>query len=336
MGVASIIRRSLLLILVTGMPGFSAAQTAAGTKDDDYRNPPAMVVPPDNQITPARVELGKALFFDPRLSGPQWVSCATCHYPYLGWADGLAVGFGEEAGKPSRGSPSLVNVGYSKILMWDGRRSSLEDQVLKSRNMKVSGMETRISVIQGYRELFDRAYPGEGVTQATIAKAIATFERTIISSDTPFDRWQKGDARAVSESAKRGFTLFRGKAKCDACHQGYNFTDDGFHNIGVKTLPGMMEDIGRYEHRKVKSMKGAFRTPGLREIVSTAPYMHNGVYKTLEEVVDHYDRGGDVKDNLDPNMSELNLTAQEKSDLVNFMKSLTSKSANFAIPRLPQ
>src|SRR5687767_13012813 len=199
MGVA--FRGAVLLIVAAGMPDLSAAQTV-GSKDDDFRKPPAMAVPADNPITPARVELGKALFFDPRLSGPQWVSCATCHYPYLGWADGLKVGFGEEAGKPSRGSPSLVNVGYSKTLMWDGRRSSLEDQVLKSRNMKVGGMEERISAIGGYRELFDRAYPGEGITPATIAKAIASFERTIISSDTPLDRWQKGDVRAVNESAK--------------------------------------------------------------------------------------------------------------------------------------
>jgi len=313
-----------------------ASMALAAPGDDVYRKQPPLPVPADNAITPMRVALGKALFFDPRLSGPQWVSCATCHYPSLGWADGLATGFGDEPGKPSRASPSLVNVAYSKILMWDGRRSSLEDQVLKSRNMKVAGMEGRISAIKGYRDLFEHAYPGEGITANSIAKAIATFERTIISADTPFDRWQKGEKNAVNDSAKRGFSLFRGKAKCDVCHEGYNFTDDGFHNIGVKTPAGMMEDVGRFEQRKVQSMKGAFKTPGLREIAHSAPYMHNGIYKTLEEVVDHYDRGGDVKNNLDPNMTSLNLTAQEKTDLVEFMKSLSSKSIDFALPRLPQ
>jgi cytochrome c peroxidase len=140
----------------------------------------------------------------------------------------------------------------------------------------------------------------------------------------------------VSDSAKRGFALFTGKAKCDTCHQGYKFSDDGFHNIGLKTPDGLAEDIGRFAHRKVAVLKGAFKTPTLRDIALTAPYMHNGIYATLEEVVDYYDRGGDVKENLDLNMSALSLSNQEKIDLVNFLKSLTGKPVEISVPRLPQ
>lgn len=305
-------------------------------------DPPTLVLPPDNGINTARTALGKALFFDPRLSGSRWISCATCHNPALGWSDGLETGLGQGMNKLRRATPTLFNVAYSRTFMWDGRNVSLEDQALgpitnqHEMNMDVGQLLQRVSAIPGYREMFDSAYPGEGITPKTIAKAIASFERTIVSTNTPFDRWRSGDKRAVSEAAKRGFELFRGKGKCSACHQGYNFTDDGFHNIGLQTPSGMSPDEGRYAQRKVKSMQGAFKTPTLREVAWTAPYMHNGIYRTLEQVVDHYNRGGDVKDNLDPTIFPLNLTAPEKADLIEFMKSLSSGSGDVAIPRLPQ
>jgi cytochrome c peroxidase len=194
----------------------------------------------------------------------------------------------------------------------------------------------RLVAIPGYAAAFERAYPGEGITEKTIAKALASFERTVVSAESPFDRWRAGNKKAVDESAKRGFKLFTGKAKCDTCHEGGNFTDNGFHNIGLKTPKGMSEDVGRYAQRKVKINKGAFKTSTLRDVELTAPYMHNGIYQTLEEVIDHYDRGGDVKENLDPNMEPLNLTSQEKQDLLAFLKSLTGKPIHVMIPQLPR
>lgn len=316
---------------------------AIPTKQHDYRTVPPMQVPADNRLTAERVALGKALFFDPRLSGSKWISCASCHNPALGWSDGLPTAVGNGMKKLKRATPTIVNVAFATILMWDGREGTLESQALgpmkNSDEMDLDPKEVarRLAAIPGYQSMFARAYPGEQITPEVIGKAIASFERTVVSTDSPFDRWQAGDNDAVSAAAKRGFEVFRGKGKCETCHEGYNFTDNGFHNIGVKTPDGLPQDEGRFAQRKVKSMRGAFKTPTLRNIALTAPYMHNGGYQTLEEVVEHYDRGGDVTDNLDPNMEgPLNLTAGEKADLVAFMQSLTGRPFNIAIPRLPQ
>ena len=161
--------------------------------------------------------------------------------------------------------------------MWDGRAASLEDQAtgpIKAQaemNMDMYILLTRLSAIPGYKKLFDQAYPGEGITEKTVAKALASFERTIVSTESPFDRWRKGNQSAVDASVKRGFALFEGKAKCEKCHQGFNFTDDGFHNIGLKTPDGLTPDEGRFAQRKVAILKGAFKTPTLRDIAHTVP-----------------------------------------------------------------
>ena len=189
----------------------------------------------------------------------------------------------------------------------------------------------KLSAMPKYKDSFETAYPGEGVTKDTIAKAIASYERTIVSTESPFDHWIKGDEKAVSESVKQGFKLFEGKGQCSKCHQGFNFTDNGFHNIGLKGN----QDAGRFAKVPIRVLKGAFKTPTLRDIELTAPYMHNGMYQTLEEVVDHYNRGGDSKENLDPNMKPLQLTKQEKIALVAFLKSLTGKAMEITVPRLP-
>jgi cytochrome c peroxidase len=296
--------------------------------------------PPGNDPNVARIELGRALFFDPRLSGSAMISCATCHNPALGWADGQPTAVGDGAKRLGRATPTVLNTAYQPLQMWDGRKNSLEDQALgpigaaAEMNMPLERLVTHLSAIPGYRPMFDRAYPGEGISTATVAKAIASFERTVVSTESPFDRWREGDARAVGDDVKRGFALFEGKARCTLCHQGFNFTDNGFHNIGLRSA-GDVEDEGRFAHRKVKALKGAFKTPTLRDIALTAPYMHNGAYGSLEEVVDHYDRGGDAKTNLSPNIHPLGLTAQEKQDLVAFMKSLTGTPMTVEVPRLP-
>lgn len=330
------------ILIVSGlMLGLAAVVEVAAQKPDPYVRPKTVPAPADNTVTAARIELGQNLFFDPRLSGSQWISCASCHNPALGWSDGLPTAMGDGMKKLSRATPTILNTAYNKLQMWDGRSKSLEDQAtgpIKSKdemNMNMYILLERLSAIPGYKKMFELAYPNEGITEQTVAKALASYERTIVSTESAFDRWRQGDRNAVDASVKRGFALFEGKAKCEKCHQGFNFTDDGFHNIGLKTPPGMAPDDGRFAQRKVAILKGAFKTPTLRDITLTAPYMHNGVYATLEEVIEHYDRGGDIQENLDPNISTLNLTETEKSDLLNFLKSLTGKPRVISIPQLP-
>jgi cytochrome c peroxidase len=225
--------------------------------------------------------------------------------------------------------------------MWDGRSPNFEAQALIPIEtpgimaQDMPGLVKKLDAIAGYRPLFDKAYPGEGVSGPTIVKALASYQRTVLSTESPFDRWRKGNAQAVTPSAKRGFALFEGKANCVKCHSGFNFTDNGFHNIGLK-IAGTDEDPGRYAQRKVPIVQGAFKTPTLRDVALTAPYMHHGIYTSLEEVVEHYDRGGDVKDNLSPNIAPLNLSAQDKADLVAFLKSLTGTPARIVLPHFPQ
>jgi cytochrome c peroxidase len=320
--------------------GCVVTTAAADPGKDPYLRPQTVPEPASNKTTPARVALGKALFFDPRLSGSNWISCATCHNPALGWSDGLPTGIGDGMHALKRATPTILNSAFSKILMWDGRARDLEEQALGpvaavvEMNQDIPGLVAKLSRIEGYAQMFENAYPKEGISGATIAKAIAAFERTVLSTESPFDRWRKGDSKAVSASAKRGFALFTGKADCVACHQGYNFNDDGFHNIGLKAISAE-EDLGRYAHRKVNVARGAFKTPTLRDVALSSPYMHNGIYQTLEEVVEHYDRGGDVKEHLDPNMKALGLSGPEKADLVEFMKSLTGKPMQVTVPQLP-
>ena len=331
-----------LSAVVAGLTLLSSADRGWASRGDPWLRPVIVPAPADNAPTAARVELGRNLFFDPRLSGSQWISCASCHNPALGWSDGLPTAIGDSMKKLRRATPTLINSAYNGVQMWDGRAATLEQQATgpirasDEMNMDMKLLVERLASIRGYRKLFADAYPGEGISEATIGKALASFERTIVATESPFDRWRKGDASAVDASVKRGFALFTGRANCDACHQGFNFADDGFHNIGLKAVPGMADDHGRYELRKVAVLKGAFKTPTLRDVALTAPYMHNGVYQTLEEVIDHYDRGGDVKAHLDPNIEPLNLTRSEKADLVDFLRSLTGRSMSVAIPQLPQ
>jgi cytochrome c peroxidase len=287
------------------------------------------------------VKLGEMLFWDPRLSKKGSMSCATCHNPALGWSDGLPTAVGFDMQILGRATPTILNTAFNTIQMWDGRKADLEDQALGpiaadgEMNLPLDEMVTRLKQIPGYAPAFDHAYPGQGISEMTVARAIASFERTILSTESPFDRWRKGDSKALSASAKNGFELFTGKANCAICHMGYNFTDNGFHNIGVKD-EGSQPDVGRFAQRKVKSMHGAFKTPTLRDISLTAPYMRNGMYKSLIEVVEHYNRGGDVKDNLDINMVPLNLSKDECADIVAFMESLTGAPRLVSVPVLPR
>lgn len=327
------------LVLVAAVS--TAIPAAYGVTVDAWQRPHSVPVPADNQVTPVRIELGRTLFFDPRLSAKGMLSCASCHNPALGWADGRPTAVGHDMKILGRATPTIVNAAFNPLQMWDGRKASLEDQALgpfesvDEQNLPLEELESRVRAIPGYATLFARAYPDEPISRVTIAKAIASFERTILSEDAPFDRWRAGNRGALSPAAQRGFALFTGKANCALCHQGFNFTDNGFHNIGLNE-PGAAADPGRFAHKKVAVLKGAFKTPTLRDVAMTSPYMHNGMYTTLEQVVAHYDRGGDTKDNLDANMKPLGLSAEEQNDLVEFMRSLTSAPRVVVIPHLPQ
>jgi len=295
-------------------------------------------MPKNNILNKQRVELGKMLFFDPRLSGNGTISCATCHNPLLGWSDGLRKGIGINGALLERATPSIINAGFNYLQMWDGRNKSLEEQATGPMDT-TSEMHTNfkstlsfLSENNGYSIAFSNSYPGEGINRTTISKAIASFERTIVSNNSPFDKWIKGDKQAITKEQIRGFKVFldSDKGNCEVCHSAPNFVDDGFHNIGLKG-----HDLGRYPHKKVKVLKGAFKTPTLRDISLSAPYFHDGSAMNLSEVVEHYVKGGEIEKGLDPNIFKLSLTEQDKQDLVAFMKSLTTERKPFRLPILP-
>lgn len=329
---------TLLAATLLWCAGADAGTTTEATLQA-YLRPSEVPAPADNVPNAARIELGKALFFDPRLSGSNWISCATCHNPALGWSDALPAGIGHNGKQLGRATPTILNTAYLPLLMWDGRKNTLEDQALgpvesaDEMHQDPDVLVGKLSSIAGYRVMFERAYPGLGISKETISKAIASFERTVVSNDAPFDRWIKGQSDAITPSAKRGFELFTNEANCVACHAGFNFTDGSFHNIGVTDAGAA--DAGRFAIKPLKSMRGAFKTPTLRDVALTAPYMRNGIYRTLDEVVDHYDRGGDVHENLSAEIRPLHLSAQDKHDLVAFMQTLTAAPEPLQLPMLP-
>jgi cytochrome c peroxidase len=276
------------------------------------------------------------LFFDTRLSRDRNLSCASCHNPSFGWEVPFATAIGA-GGKPiGRHAPTAVNLAWSQNLFWDGRAPSLEAQArgpieaAVEMDLPMASAVERLNAVQGYVKAFAKAYPKEGLNEATILKAIATFERTIVTGDTPFDRYIRGDRKALGDDARRGFDVFVGKARCAACHSGWNFTDDKFHDIGLQTA-----DPGRRALSQNAADQHAFKTPGLREIAARAPYMHHGQVSTLEGVLAHYVSGGQQRPSLSPLMKPLTLTAQDTQDLLAFLRSLSSPHATQVMPQLP-
>lgn len=305
--------------------------------------PDVTPAPDSNLFNQERAELGKKLFFDPRLSGDKNMSCASCHSPLFGWSDGLETAKGNKSLVLGRASPTVMNSGFNSIQMWDGRAATLEDQAMgpmksnEEMNMNIDELMHFLSTNPEYSALFKKAYPSEPIGEATLAKALASFERTLISNNSPFDQWIKGDAKALTQQQVNGFKVFMdpNKGKCAVCHSGANFTDNGFHNIGLPSYGEENPDMGRYSERPLGLMKGAFKTPGLRDITLTAPYFHDGSAKTLKEVVEHYQSGGKVKTNIAPNFSPAELSDSEVNDLIAFMEALTTPSKPFKLPTLP-
>ncbi|MDX2471140.1 MAG: cytochrome c peroxidase [SAR324 cluster bacterium] len=293
----------------------------------------------DFDINEKVIDLGKTLFFDNRLSINKSQSCATCHNPDLGFGDGMAKGIGALGGKLGRNVPHIYNLSWNNRFFWDGRAKTLEEQALgpiqskAEMNMDIPTLVRRLQQVPAYRLKFKKAFGDEAITDKTIAAALAAFEATITVTNTPFDQFTKGNHAALSPSAKRGLKLFKKKARCVKCHDGANFTDVGFHNIGVKDLD-KTADVGRYKIDPAKNLRGAFKTPGLRNTAFTAPYMHNGSLGSLEEVVRFYNRGGEKSPNKDKLMKKLNLSEQEIFDLVAFLGAL-SEPLNITRPVIP-
>jgi cytochrome c peroxidase len=340
------VNRTLLATLAACATFGVAAATEKGKSSDLYqpylekhRRPEGIEFPEDNRLTPDRELLGRTLFFDPRLSGSNFISCATCHNPGFSWGDGLPTAIGDDMKKLGRRTPTILNLAWAAALFWDGRSETLEEQCLgpisstAEMNQPLDELVTELQGIAEYGELFERAYPGEGISERTIARAIATYERTIVSGSAPFDRWVEGDEAAVPEDAKRGFLLFSTKAACTECHSGWRFTDDSFHDIGVET-----DDVGRAaQFPEVPLMSHAFKTPTLRNVDRRSPYMHNGSEKSLEETIELYDLGGRRKrPSLSPLIKALQLTAAEKADLAAFLRTLTSTDPAATIPSMPR
>lgn len=303
-----------------------------------YARPKSIPFPADNQFSKDRELLGRTLFFDPRLSGSKSISCASCHNPGFSWGDSLSKGIGHGMKPLGRRTPTILNTAWADLLFWDGRAESLEEQALgpmaapAEMNQPLDQMIAVVTGIPAYRAMFAKAYPGEEITPKTVARAIATFERTVISGSAPFDEWVQGRESTISEPAKRGFDLFNTKAACAKCHSSWNFTDNGFHDVGLHDA-----DKGRGERLPLEAMQHAFKTPTLRNADRRGPFMHDGSESTLEEVIELYDQGGrDKRPSLAPEIVPLHLTAQDKTDLIAFLKTLTSIDKRPEIPVLPR
>jgi len=317
----------------------------------------ALLVPAENPLTPEKVALGRKLFFEKRLSRDGTVSCATCHDPAHGFSDGkkVSVGIGGKTG--ARNAPTALNAVFNEFQFWDGRAGSLEDQskgpMINAVEMGMESHDVLVAKVRGlpeYKAPFQAIFGREANIDDVVA-AIATFERTLVTGDSNFDRFQAGDKSAMSEAAQRGWALWNGKARCNTCHPfgdvTPNFSDNKFHNIGVAAKGKNFEplarkasevsdpaqlafdpnftELGRFVVTRQPKDIGAFKTPGLRDISLTAPYMHDGSEATLLDVVNFYDRGGEPNPYLDGGITPLKLTDQEKQDLVAFMESLTGQ-----------
>lgn len=305
---------------------------------------PPVPVPPDNPPTAETVALGRRLYYDPVLSVDGTVSCATCHDPQQAFGDGRRVSIGVRGQAGTRNAPSVINAAYYTLQFWDGRAPTLEKQaegpVTNPVEMghSLAGAASKVNTDPSYRTQFRKAWGTDKITFDMVEKSIASFERTVLSGNSPFDRYMYGgDNQALSPSARRGLDVFRNpkKGNCAACHtigDSYAlFTDNKFHNLGVGVQLGLdgealFADMGRFKATNVEADKGSFRTPALRDIALTAPYMHDGSEKTLKEVIDFYIGGGNSNPYRDKEIHSLDfLTGQERSDLQEFLKSLTGE-----------
>jgi cytochrome c peroxidase len=286
-----------------------------------------MPVPEDNPLTLERVALGRTLFHDPILSRDRSLACTGCHVPEHVFADGRPVSVGVFGRVGERNVPALLNRAWGRSFFWDGRTTTLEEQVVQpivnpvELDLTLEEAVARLAGVPEYTTAFRDAFERD-VNAEDLARALASYVRTILAGDAPIDRYYAGDREALSPAARRGLDLFRGKANCTACHLGPTFTDEQFHNTGVAWRDGRLRDQGRYRVTRHDADRGAFKTPTLREVARTAPYMHDGSLPTLEEVVAFYDRGGNPNPHLDRDVRPLHLSPEERNALVAFLHSL--------------
>lgn len=339
--------------------------SAAAWGADTY--PRLAPLPELKQPNPARVELGRYLFFDERLSGDASISCATCHDPSKGWTDGIPLSKAYPGSEYFRNAKTVLNAAHAKVLFWDGRLSAdpfqthVRDHITESHFMNMDGriMQERIKQIPVYATMFKEAWGGEP-SFGKIRNSIRDFEMTLVSRNVPFDKYMKGDKGALSAKAKKGLALFKGKSGCIRCHNGAYLSDGKPYDLGVPANPDILnnpmrhftmrsfflgmgvpgfeyltEDVGYYTVSKVEADSGKFVTPTLREVSRTAPYMHNGMLNTLEEVIEFYNRGGGKSTNKTSVLKPLRLTAGEKAALVEFLKSLSGDEVTVPEPTLP-
>jgi cytochrome c peroxidase len=291
---------------------------------------PSVPIPIGSPLTRERVSLGRLLFFERRLSSDESISCASCHKPEQAFADNETTSRGIGSQKGRRNTPTVINAGLQPYQFWDGRVSSLEDQALHplenpvEMGASISRIVDRLNQLPQYRDAFRRVF-GAPVTRENLAQALASFERTVLAGDSAYDQHAAGNPTALSPKAAEGMKLFEGKANCRLCHQGDTFSDGLFHNLGVGWNGSGFADEGRKGVTGIVKDRGAFKTPTLRQVAQTAPYMHDGSLPSLEVVVDFYDRGGKSNPHLDPLIQPLRLTPQEKEALVEFMRSLSGK-----------
>jgi cytochrome c peroxidase len=286
--------------------------------------------PEDNVLSREKVELGRSLFFWKGLSRDRSLACAGCHVPEKAFSDGRPRAAGVRGQVGPRRTPALLNRAWGKSFFWDGRAASLEDQVLQpilnpiEMDLKPDEIVQRVRNDSALGERMHAVF-GRNAEREDVARALASYVRSIFAGDSPYDRYVSGQRDALSQSQQAGLKLFRGKANCVACHVGTNFTDERFHNTGTGWKDGAWIDQGRGAVTRNEAERGAFKTPGLREAARKPPYMHDGSLQTLEEVVDFYDKGGRDNPQIDAEMRPLKLTADEKQELVEFLRSLTGK-----------
>jgi cytochrome c peroxidase len=337
---------SCVLVALAGCGRGSEPETAAPVVWPEIRGYEAMRIPADNPMTPAKVELGKQLYYDTRLSGDGSRACYTCHLRENGLTDGRPTAVGAYGVNLPRASPTLWNIGYHAEYYWDGRSNSLEAQARAAwagGNMGATGQEgrpslddicARLNQIAGYRSQFQAVF-NEPATPENVVKAISAFERTLVSNQSAWIRYREGDEAALSEQARRGYALFSDKAQCTNCHAGLLLTDLQYHNVGIG-MRAANPDPGRFRVTMDPKDTGAFKTPTLLDISKSAPYFHDGSVATLEEAVNLMLDGGIANPNLDrTNLQAVRLTDAEKADLLAFLRNLDAEYS-VAEPTLPQ
>ncbi|MFF8800701.1 MULTISPECIES: cytochrome-c peroxidase [unclassified Methylobacterium] len=329
-------------LIVTMLAAACLSPAGAGAQSLDslkagYKRPTHIPFPEEAPYSPRMATLGKMLFFDPRLSGKQNLSCASCHNPSFGFEVPVPGAIGATNKPLARKAPTVLNAAWIPVLFWDGRAPTLEMQaqgpITADAEMdgKFPEIIARLKRVPEYRGAFESLFPGKGVTQDSILTAIATYERTVVSGWAPFDRWVEGDEAAISEEAKRGFALFTGKAACSGCHTGWNFTDNKFHDLGIET-----KDIGRAAFDpNDRYAKFAFKTPGLRNLNYRAPFGHAGQFADLDAIMAHYETGGVPRPSRSPLMKPVGLTGDERAEIIAFLRSLTADQTETALPNLP-